>query len=242
VSMSECQKPTHSILFGSKTIRYSFIHVKRTTMEIAVLPDGCVTVKAPHDADFAKIEKRLKKRARWILKQQRFFRQFPPVSPKKYYINGETHLYLGKKYRMKLLAATAGGINLTNGKFVVNCRDKINPENVKKLLYKWYLEKACEQFNLSLDKCLGMFKHSIPKKPRMVIKRMNKRWGSLSENGTLTINTELVKAPKECIDYVFTHELCHLKYHDHSTEFYKLLNSVLPGWEKIKNKLEHCLI
>jgi predicted metal-dependent hydrolase len=242
VSIGESKGQIHSIPFGKKTIRYSFIPVNRTTMEIAVLPDGAVTVKAPHDTGFAKIEERLKKRARWILKQQRFFRQFPPASPKKYFVSGETHLYLGKKYRMKLLAATAGGIKLTNGYFIVNCREKINPENVKKLLYKWYLEKAREQFNLSLYRCLGRFKHSIPEKPRMVIKRMDKRWGSLSENGMLTINTELVKAPKECIDYVFTHELCHLKYHDHSTEFYKLLNSILPGWEKIKNKLEHCLI
>ena len=56
--------------------------------------------------------------------------------------------------------------------------------------------------------------------------------------GMVTLNPELVKAPKECIDYVVTHELYHLKYHDHSPEFYKLLDAVIPGWEKVKHRLE----
>ena len=67
---------------------------------------------------------------------------------------------------------------------------------------------------------------------------MQKRWGSLSDKRTVTLNTNLVKAPKECIDYVVTHELCHLKHPDHSAEFYKLLDTVSPGWDKVKHKLE----
>jgi len=43
----------------------------------------------------------------------------------------------------------------------------------------------------------------------------------LSEKGTLTMNSDLIRAPQECIDYVVTHELCHLKHKDHSTKFYK---------------------
>ena len=71
---------------------------------------------------------------------------------------------------------------------------------------------------------------------------MKKRWGSLSDKGTVTLNTDLVKAPKECIDYVVIHELCHLKYNDHSKDFYTLLDLVTPGWEKIKHKLELSMV
>ena len=67
---------------------------------------------------------------------------------------------------------------------------------------------------------------------------MQKRWGSLTDKRVMTLNTELIKAPVECIDYVVIHELCHLKYPDHSPEFYNLLDTVIPGWEKIKHKLE----
>jgi len=73
--------------------------------------------------------------------------------------------------------------------------------------------------------------------PKLSIKRMKTRWGSLSDKGTVTLNTDLIRAPKECIDYVVTHELCHLKYHDHSPEFYALLDSIIPGWKKVKDRL-----
>ncbi|NMA20609.1 MAG: M48 family metallopeptidase, partial [Lentisphaerae bacterium] len=53
---------------------------------------------------------------------------------------------------------------------------------------------------------------------------------------------DLIRAPKECIDYVVTHELCHLQHRDHSPEFYKLLESTIPDWEKIKQKLELCML
>jgi hypothetical protein len=70
---------------------------------------------------------------------------------------------------------------------------------------------------------------------------MRKRWGSLSKGGMLTLNTDLIRAPRECIDYVIIHELCHLKYHDHGSEYYRLLERVMPDWEKRKHKLELAL-
>jgi len=78
--------------------------------------------------------------------------------------------------------------------------------------------------------------------PRLQVRRNEKRWGSLSRGGILTLNTDLIRAPRECIDYVITHELCHLKCHDHSPEFYRLLEKVMPDWEKRKHKLELALV
>jgi hypothetical protein len=71
---------------------------------------------------------------------------------------------------------------------------------------------------------------------------MKTRWGSLAKSGALTLNTDLVRAPLECIEYVITHELCHLKHHDHSSGFYKLLEKVMPDWEKRKRRLEMALV
>ncbi len=70
---------------------------------------------------------------------------------------------------------------------------------------------------------------TVAGKPKISIKRMQKRWGSLSDKGTVTLNTDLIRAPKECIYYVVIHELCHLKYHNRTPEFYKLLYSIIPG-------------
>lgn len=62
--------------------------------------------------------------------------------------------------------------------------------------------------------------------------------GSCSPNGRLTLNPNLVKAPRECIDYVILHELCHLAEHNHSERFYRLMGQVMPDWEKTKKRLD----
>jgi hypothetical protein len=67
---------------------------------------------------------------------------------------------------------------------------------------------------------------------------MKKQWGSCSPTGVLSINPHLVKASPLAIDYVLLHELCHLKIHNHSEKFYRLLDRQMPGWKEIKVGLD----
>ena len=112
-----------------------------------------------------------------------------------------------------------------------------NPERAKKLLSKWYSEKASRQFNDSLERCWPRFTRFAFPKPAISIMRMQKRWGSLSDNGMVTLNTNLVKAPKECIDYVVIHELCHLKYLDCGGEWGFELASLPLSRSLIKRRI-----
>lgn len=211
-------------------------------MEIAVHPDSAVIVKAPAQSDISLIEKKIIKRARWILRQLNYFKQFNPRTPDRCYVNGETHMYLGKQYRLKLAEGSENSVKLSRGLFHITCRNVPTPETAKNLLNQWCSEKAQLKFTESMDCCWQKLNSHGMGKPRLSIKRMQKRWGSLSDIGTVTLNTDLIRAPKEYIDFVVTHELCHLKYHAHSPEFYKLLDSVIPGWEKIKHKLELSMV
>lgn len=68
---------------------------------------------------------------------------------------------------------------------------------------------------------------------------MKVQWGSCSPAGRITLNPLLVKAPRECIDYVLLHELCHLLNHNHSPKFYKTLDRQMPRWRAIKEKLDN---
>lgn len=231
-----------SIAYGRKKIDYSLFYNSRKTLEIAVHPDSTVIIKAPAESDILLIEKKIIKRARWILKQINYFNQFNPKTPIRCYVNGETHLYLGKQYRLRLTQGTENSVKLSRGFFHVTCFDSPTPDVVKKLLNQWYLEKARLKFEQRLDKCWNNFVSLGVGKPNVSIRQMQKRWGSLSKKGTITLNTDLIKAPIECIDYVVTHELCHLKHHDHSPKFYQMLDSVIPGWEKIKHKLELSMV
>ncbi len=232
-----------AVSYGSKIIECRLLYVDRKTMEIAVHPDCTVIVKAPMQSNITQIEKKVIKRARWILKQLNYFKQFNPKTPERCYVSGETHLYLGKQYRLKLVEGTENSVKLSRGFFHITYRNVPTPETAKKLLNQWYSEKAQLQFAQSMDRCWQKFNSLGIGKPKISIRRMQKRWGSLSpDKGTVTLNTDLIRAPKECIDYVVTHELCHLKHNNHNKEFYKLLDSVVPGWEKIKHKLETTLL
>lgn len=232
----------HSVIYGRKTIDFSLLYCDRKTMEISVLPDGTVIVKAPVQSDITLIERKIIKRSRWIIRQLNYFKQFNPKTPERFYVNGETHLYLGKQYRLKLVKGTENSVKLSRGFFHITCRSDPTPTVAKKLLDQWYAEKAKLQFVESMERCWKKFNGLSIGQPKLSIMRMQKRWGSLSVKGTLTLNTDLIRAPKECIDYVVTHELSHLKYHAHSPEFYKLLDTVIPGWEKIKHKLEISMV
>jgi predicted metal-dependent hydrolase len=206
-------------------------------MEISVLPDMSVIIKAPLNTDTLKIEAKLKKRARWILKQQAYFNQFHPRITERYYLSGETHFYLGKRYQLKVTESNEKQDQLKNGSFCITTPDT-SQSSVKKLMLKWYRQKAKEQFQESFERCWSGKLSKAYEKPKIQIKQMQKRWGSLSPTRILTLNIELIKAPKECIDYVVTHELCHLTYPNHTKEFYQLLEEQFPNWKSVKHKLE----
>lgn len=235
---SSHQAIEHSIQYGSQTIVYFLLHCERKTLEIAVHPDSSVVVKAPFDADESFIEAKVKKRARWIVKQQQYFNQFTPRTPQRQFIAGETHMYLGRQYRLKLSRGDNDKVKLTRGCFHVSTEKQPTPETIENMLKQWYQAKALEHYADSLDRCWKNFSRFGHEQPTISIRRMDKRWGSLSKSGTMTLNSELIKAPKECIDYVVVHELCHLLHHDHSADFYKLLESVMPNWQQVKHRLE----
>ena len=116
-----------------------------------------------------------------------------------------------------------------------------NPARVQAAVGVWYVDRGREVFPERLRLCrdLPVFR-SLPV-PRLCLRKMSKRWGSCSAANLLTINTDLIRAPRSCIDYVLTHELCHLLHPNHSSDFYRLLSSVMPDWEKRKLRLERLL-
>ena len=72
----------------------------------------------------------------------------------------------------------------------------------------------------------------------LIVRRMEKRWGSLSPSGRLLLNRRLIEAPPDAIDYVIAHELCHIAEPHHGAAFYRLLGRVMPDWEERKARLE----
>jgi predicted metal-dependent hydrolase len=231
-----------SVLYGNTTIEYEISFSDRKTLQIAVQPDCKVSVIAPHDTDEEKIKEKVHKRARWVLKQQDFFQQFLPRTPPRQYCSGESHLYLGRRYRLKIEEGTQESVRLNSGKLIITCRDNLDHNQLEQLLLKWYRQKARILFQSRLLYHIEQHPEFRKYKATLQIRSMKKRWGSLSPKGILTLNLNLIKASLDCIDYVIIHELCHLIQHSHSPKFYRQLEKTMPDYKKRKLKLEKFLV
>lgn len=230
-----------TISYGKQIIPYEVRFLaSRKTLGIEVHPDGTVCARAPKGCPESLIQERMQKRASWISRQLAEFERYKPRTPPRQYLGGEGHLYLGRQYRLKLQAGESASVKLQRGQLVVTCTGKPDPELVQAQLHRWYLDRAHAVFADVLQSCLAHFKGAAP--PRLIVRAMRSRWGSLSEAGTMTLNSSLIRAPRPCIEYVITHELCHMKHRDHSTRFFKQLELVMPDWQARKRRLEEALL
>lgn len=229
------------IVFGTESIGYEirFLPTRRT-IGIEVHPDLSVVVRAPADCALGVIHAKVSKRASWISAQLSNFQRYSPRTPSRQYLSGETHLYLGRQYRLKISAGEAASVKLSRGHLMVTMPGKAGPDRVKTLLHRWYLDHAGQVFTNVLDEWLTHFRGC--ERPRLIVRTMQSRWGSLSQAGTMTLNVNLIRAPRSCIEYVVAHELCHLKHRDHNANFFRLLGQVMPDWERRKQRLETALL
>lgn len=228
----------HKIAYGRHSIAYEVVYSARKTLEISVLPDLSVVVKAPQERSVEEVEAKVKKRAGWIVRQKQFFSMFLPAQPERRYVSGESHTYLGRRYRLKVVECGERRVVLKGGYIWLYAPDKNDTESLRAQLDKWYRERAVVKFEERLQLAMEKLGKYGVKEPVVQVRKMTSRWGSCSEKGRITLNTLLVKAPTQCIDYVITHELCHLLHFGHSRKFYELMSVVMPDWEERKSRLE----
>jgi predicted metal-dependent hydrolase len=241
--------PIHEPIENGRTLsfhygeeRIQFVRVpRREDIErvlIKVHPSCQVEVAAPAQAQDEEVVAAVKKRGRWVWQQLLQFReQLEHVTPKKY-VSGESLRYLGKQYLLKVVqdSEVSEGVKLSRGKLEVTV-DQPDTERVQKLLSAWYKTRAKEIFARRLDAILEQALW-VQERPPLRVQVMRTQWGSCSPGGRITLNPWLVKAPRECVDYVILHELCHIAEHNHSERFYRLLGQVMPGWQRVKDKLD----
>lgn len=215
---------------------------ERNRLRITVQPDKSVIAKSPLDHSIEEVLEKLEKRAPWIIQQLEFFDQYHPILPERQYVSGETYYYLGRQYRLKVTASSENDVKLIGKYFILTTTQLENPERKQQLLQDWYARHA----KVFIQNRVGLFVDRLiefgSKTPEIKYRRMNKRWGSCTPSGVITFNTELIKAPTHCIDYVVLHELCHLVHEGHSTKFYHLLDMLMPDWKKRKERLERVVL
>ena len=230
-----------AIEYGREIIHYEVRFLSsRQTLGIEVHPDQRVLVRAPLDCPEQLICERVRKRAAWISRQIADFQRYRPRTPPRQYVSGETHLYLGRQYRLKVRAGEPQSVKMTRAELIVTLPRASDRQQIELMLHRWDLDHAREVLGTVLDACLPRFTRL--QRPRLIVRAMRSRWGSLSPAGTMTLNANLLRAPRPCVEYVVIHELCHLKHRNHDDQFFRLLGRMMPDWEKRKQRLEAALI
>lgn len=233
----------HAVKFGSTEIPFTLRYEARKDLKITVSPDMHVHVEAPDGCSLDTVLAKVEGRAAWIIRRLERIRQFQPLPAQRRYVSGETHLYLGRQYRLKIQQAERAEVKLVRGYFHVLVRDPHNTVLIQRLMKQWFDMRAREVLTGRLEQVYTVLKHhGVPPPRDIVFRKMEKRWGSCTKVGKILLNTELVHVPVSCIDYILAHELCHLKHPNHSPAFYALLTQAMPDWKERKHRLERALV
>ena len=223
----------NQIQFGKSIIKYSVIKTKRAKTSQIVVDRDNVIVRTPLAKSKSEIQDIVKDKAAWIYKKQFEFKKQKSSIVKPTYSNGSTLPYLGKNCILEVKTnQNKTSIQFRNSKFIISLKSKRSLKKMVKIIYEEWLQNKSkiylQQRTVKLASKLGI------KPSQVVIKSLKERWG-IAKDGKVILNQSLLKTPRNMIDYIIIHELCHLKVKDHSARYWSLVRSFMPNYEqKIK--------
>ncbi|AEK19843.1 M48 family metallopeptidase [Methanococcus maripaludis] len=211
------------------------IRKKIKNMYLVVNPDCSVVVKAPVRVSDEYINSFIKKKESWIKKHLENFESLNSKSVAKKYIDGELFKYLGNEYILKVYPSKKEYLEISDNFFNLYVLETNDFEKKKKIIEKFYRKRAeIELFEIFKSN----YKVVTEKMPDFAVRKMKKRWGSCSfHKNKIILNERLIEKSKDCIEYVVFHELAHLRYPNHSKDFYNYLTELMPEWKIKKLKL-----
>lgn len=230
-----------SFQFGTTTIEYS-LHLIEGKNDVSISVewlDG-IQVIAPSSIEDAQLDTIIRKKAPWILDKWDSFNQIHNPTLPREFLSGEKIPYLGRNYRLKVNKEDVNSAQLMfhQGKFILTIPNDISDEQrvqlAKDTFKEWYIQHGKQKINERLDIYSAKL-NLYPK--RVIIKDQKTRWGSCTSNGDIILNWRIIMAPVSILDYLLVHELVHLEYRNHSTDYWNLVRSVFPDFEARKKWL-----
>lgn len=222
-------------------IIYNVVFSNRRTISIIVSPDKTVTVRAPLRASLKTIKKFVQDKSGWIKKHLNSNPAISLTDNGKKYVEGELYLFLGKEFALRKIQSAGPYVRLNDNVIEVGQNDITDRDKTRRLLERWYNLKSGEILSGKMSEILGKYYYYKFSPTRLVVRQLNSRWGSCTSKGKITLNSELIKLNETLIDYVIIHELCHLRFHNHGQDYYRLLAELIPDYKSIRKELRKYL-
>lgn len=213
---------------NSEIIKISkIIRSKRRSIALQVCDDATLIVRAPLSVSRIDVENIIFKHHKWLEKKKREMLSRDLQYTRKEFRDGESFLYLGRAYPLKVVKPYEKEDYLTFKDEIFYLRkDAVSPIE---LFYSWYKREANKKI---FERVIWYAHKSGFQFNKIKISNARKRWGSCSHLGNLNFSWRLIMAPEPVIDYVTVHELVHLVDKSHSRSFWKRVSRILPDYKK----------
>ena len=233
-----------TVLFEGKSIVYQLEYKEVRNLNLRVRKDGSVYVSTNPSIPEETVDDFVKSKGDYILSALAKFEELAQYMPQpKQFVSGETFQILGRGLRLKVTKGDNNELTSDGLYMYLQVKDPHDFARKKSMVTK-YLDEQCKTvFHEVLQAIYPPFqKYDVPM-PALRIREMDTRWGScLAKKGIITLNKRLLEAPRNCIEYVVMHELCHFIHPDHSKQFYGFMTMLMPDWKERKTLLDQSAI
>jgi predicted metal-dependent hydrolase len=227
-----------AVQWGHTSIPYAVRRSgRRGTVSIAIDPREGVLLTAPSATSLDRLDRVVRTKAAWIVQRLRRQSDLPPPPAPREFVSGETFLYLGRQYRLRL-GPGRDSVAMRQGRLDVGVYgrtgDADRAERLRRALVGWYRQRAAERLPEIVTKWARRLKASVTD---VSVSDQRSRWGSCDAKGVLRINWRIIQAPRMCIEYVVAHETTHVEYANHSPAFWAALGRAMPDYEQRRARL-----
>ena len=233
-----------SVVVENREICYCLERKNVKNLNLRVRKDGSVFVSANEIVPCEEIDKFIHSKSLYIFKAIDHFREMEQYKPQpKQYVSGETFYIQGRGLRLQVSQAKKDRISSDGVYIFLEVKD-VNDIEKKRQFVTRFLNQQCKTvFGEVMEELYPLFKKYGVEKPSLRIRDMETRWGScLTKKHIITLNKRLLEAPRNCIEYVVMHELCHFIHPNHSKQFYAFLSMLMPDWKERKRFLDKTAI
>ncbi|WP_405332995.1 M48 family metallopeptidase [Fibrobacter sp.] len=210
------------------TIKYS---KRRKTLNITVERNRSVVVTAPEGTNEEKIKAVVESKRKWIEEKISSSQKWDEENAKEF-VSGESILYLGKFYFLKIDDAKIETLNFDDCFHIA----KNNFANAKEIFKQWFVKRAEEYITPLAKSCAENL--GVVYKQCKIVDNMEYRWGSCTPKGNICFNWRIIKAPMNVVRYVVLHELAHRLEYNHTDRFWNIVSVQQPDYLTAKEWLK----
>ena len=203
----------------------------RRALEITVDRGGELILSAPMEVPEARLRDFVQRKRMWVYKQLARQDALPHETPRKLFTDGEGFAYLGRTYRLRLVAESDAAVKLVGGRFVM---PKALARDGREHLIRWYAERARPWLAGKVADYAGRM-DVLPAGLR--VQDLGYRWGSCGKGDWLYFHWKTILLPARMAEYVVVHEMAHLLEPHHTPAFWRRVERVMPDLELRKQWL-----